>query len=126
MKITIFGDGEDPEDKLVHYDIVVDNDRFKGSADFYGYVDTFDELVSGLQNFPFESSKPLELSVDHFEMKISLADPAGRINVKISIDDGYGNSSTFTDQTVETPDLQRLASKLKHTDFSIGQKFEWS
>jgi hypothetical protein len=125
MIIRIKSSGAATDDNLVHFQLQVENDDYKGTATYYEYPPTFQEFSQKLLLFPFGSTKEVYYSADGVMITISLTDPAGRINMSVSFRDGDSNQATFTDQTLNIEPLHRLAKRLASTDFSIGQTIEW-
>lgn len=125
MKITILSDGEDPEDKLVGYVLRAENEDFKGTFEFYEYTSAFDEFARKLLDFPFKSTEPIKLECSGVSLAISLYDSLGAINFRVSINDDRSNKVEFSDLSIETEMLHRLAKSLKRTDFSLPGKFVW-
>ncbi|TAH33004.1 hypothetical protein EYC58_02510 [Candidatus Saccharibacteria bacterium] len=126
MKITISGNGVDPDDDLVQYLFVAENETFKGTTLFYQYANAFNDFPAMLEKFPFESKETIAFEADGINISISLADSAGRISFRVSLTDNDGNKVDFVDQTVEVTALHRLASKLRATDFRSRHMLEWS
>lgn len=126
MKISIVGDGEVSDDHIVHYVLCAENSLFKGTYDFYGYADNFEELHARLMKFPFESKERVIFVNDELKMTVSLYNLRGAISFRVAVRDHEGNSIDFADNDMETEALHKFANKLNHTDFSKPVEFAWS
>lgn len=113
MKLHLIGRILDEPSNYAYFRMIVENEKFKATVEFYAETDSFKKFATQLEKFPFESKDPVSLDCGELKLDISLADSYGRINFKVSITDWDHNKVSFTDRSVVTADLQALAMKLK-------------
>jgi hypothetical protein len=126
MKVLIVSSGEDlTDDKAVKYKIQLENDSFKGTITTYDNSDFFINFAKDLLKFPFDTSKPVQLSSYNMELTITLDDPVGRIKMQVEMKDDYSNSINFSDTSLNVNDIHQFSERILSTDFSSKQKLEW-
>lgn len=132
MKITISGQGVDPDDKIVEFTLVAETADYKGTMSFCGYSDGFHAFANQLLAFPFESKKPVTFSdtEGYFPSKkpilhVELHDALGRIDFTVRTEDEDGNYATFSDGSIDTESLHGFAKMLLTTDFNNETSLTW-
>lgn len=133
MKITIVGSGEDFEDdRLVLFNVCVENETHKTTIEFYEHVDVFRKFAKDLAQFPFKNKKDVVFkqgywsnSPYHLQLKIKLADGAGRIVFYTETLDDEGNEAKFSSDWIEAEAVSKLADGLLAKDFRSKTEFSW-
>lgn len=124
MKITIKSSGFLDDDTYGLVTLIVESERFKGTGEFWANEDVFDNFVSELLKFPFESKENIIFVTDNLKLEISLLDMAGRINLHFSISDDQ-NSLEYDDQSAEAEMIRKLAQSLSTLDISNPNQLTW-
>lgn len=120
MKLTVKSLGHFDSDNYGRIIVIVENDEFKGTAQFWANSDVFEEFAHKLAHFPFESKEPVVFEDDNVRLEVSLFDKLGKINMKFVLAGEEGDSLILNERSAEVGTLNRFAMELRSLDTSLA------